>query len=53
MASSPTKPRITVSFTKQQWELIDRIMAEGRWGATRAEAIRNIFRDYVKQELGE
>jgi hypothetical protein len=45
--------QISVGFTQQQWELIDRLKAEGRWGDTREEIILNIFRDFVKQELGE
>jgi hypothetical protein len=44
---------ISVGFTQQQWELIDRLKCEGRWGATREEIVRNVLRDYVKQELGE
>jgi hypothetical protein len=45
--------KIVVSFTQQQWQLIDRLKAEGRWGTTREEIVHNLFRDYVKQELGE
>ena len=51
--ASDTASKIAVSFTQQQWQLIDGLKAEGRWGATREEIIRNVFRDYVKQELGE
>lgn len=49
----PTKRKITVGFTQQQWQLIDRLKAENRWGHTREEIVHNVFCDYVKQELGE
>jgi hypothetical protein len=45
--------RIKVAFTQQQWQLIDRLKIEKRWGQTREEILRSVFRDYVKQELGE
>lgn len=45
--------RVTVAFTQQQWQLLDRLKDEGRWGTTREEVVLNVFRDYVKQELGE
>jgi hypothetical protein len=48
-----TRAKVTVAFTQQQWLLIDRLKTEGRWGASREEIIRNVLRDYVKQELGE
>jgi hypothetical protein len=51
--TQPNKITISVGFTQQQWQLIDRLKAEGRWGATREEILRNVLRDYVKQELGE
>jgi hypothetical protein len=54
MATTSSDPiKISVGFTQQQWELIDRLKAEGRWGTSRQEVVRNVFRDYVKQELGE
>jgi hypothetical protein len=45
--------RVRVAFTEQQWILIDRLRAEQRWGQTREEIVLNVFRDYVKQQLGE
>jgi metal-responsive CopG/Arc/MetJ family transcriptional regulator len=51
--ASDDRVKISISFTQQQWQLIDRLKAEGRWGSTREEIVSNIFRDYVKQELGE
>jgi hypothetical protein len=45
--------KIAVGFTQQQWQLIDRLKDEGRWGDSRAEIVGNVFRDYVRQELGE
>ncbi len=45
--------KIKVGFTQQQWVLLDRLKAEKRWGGTREEIVHNVFRDYVKQMLGE
>lgn len=54
MATAPPHGvKLSVGFTQQQWELIDRLKAEGRWGKTREEIVRNVLRDYVRQELGE
>ena len=59
MAEPSRKPtqkrthRIKVAFTQQQWELLDRLKAEERWGASREEIVRAVLRDYIKQELGE
>ena len=47
------KRKITVSFTQQQWHLLDQLKGELRWGDTREEIVYSVFRDYVKQELGE
>lgn len=47
------KRTIKVAFTQQQWILLDRLKDEKRWGKTREEIVLNVFRDYVKQELGE
>lgn len=47
------KHTIKVAFTQQQWLLLDRLREEKRWGETREEIVLNLFRDYVKQELGE
>ena len=45
--------KIKVAFTQQQWILLDRLKAEKRWGRTREEIVRSVFRDYVRQVLGE
>ena len=50
---TPRPGRIRVAFTQQQWLLLDRLQAEKRWGARREDVVRRVFRDYVKQELGE
>src|SRR5260221_3235195 len=34
-------------------QLLDRLQAEKRWGPRRADVVRSVLRDYVKQELGE
>jgi len=55
MAKATRKGRrkIKVAFTQQQWELLERLKAEKRWGGKREEIVVGVFRDYVKQELGE
>jgi len=45
--------KIKVSFTQQQWLLLDRLKTEKRWGERREEIVVKVLRDYVKQELGE
>ena len=45
--------KIKVAFTQQQWEMLERLKAEKRWGDQRAQIVLGVFRDYVKQELGE
>lgn len=45
--------RIKVGFTQQQWQLLDRLKAEKRWGGRREEIVLSVFRDFVRQELGE
>ena len=44
---------IKLALTQQQWIRLDRLKEERRWGKTREEIVLNVFRDYVKQELGE
>lgn len=45
--------KVKVAFTQQQWLLLDRLKAEKRWGETREQIVHSVFRDYVKQMLGE
>ena len=49
----PRIHRIKVGFTQQQWQLLDRLKGEKRWGERRQEIVLNVFRDFVRQELGE
>jgi hypothetical protein len=52
--SAPKNPRkIRVGFTQQQWQLLDRLKGEKRWGERREEIVLKVFRDFVRQELGE
>jgi len=48
-----TPRKVKVAFTQQQWLLLDRLKTEKRWGRTREEIVGSVFRDYVKQVLGE
>jgi hypothetical protein len=48
-----TARKVKVAFTQQQWLLLDRLKAEKQWGRTREEIVHSVFRDYVKQVLGE
>src|SRR4051794_19330893 len=50
--SASRSRRMKVRFTGQQLVLIDKIVAEGTMGSTRAEVIRAMFRQYLLQTLG-
>jgi len=52
-AHGKSRRPVKLAFTQQQLELLDRLKAEQRWGKTREEIVLAVFRDYVKQELGE
>ena len=43
---------LVVRFTQQQRELLERLRREGTFGATYGEVVRNVFRDFVKQQSG-
>ncbi len=45
---APRPTRIKVAFTQQQWQLLDRLQAEKRWGPRRADVVRSVLRDYAK-----
>jgi len=44
---------VTVKFTEQQLVLINKVVAEGRMGTSREDVILAMFREYVRQTLGE
>ena len=49
--SSHEKTKIVeVGINQQQYVVIERLRAEKQFGATDGEIIRNIFREFVKQE---
>lgn len=48
-----SRRKLKIAFTQQQLELLDRLKTEERWGKTREQIVLAVFRDYVKQELGE
>lgn len=49
--SSDEKTKIVeVGINQQQYVIIERLRVEKQFGATDGEIIRNIFREFVKQE---
>jgi hypothetical protein len=53
MADSPSLEGaqiIDVTFNQQQYVIIERLKAEGQFGRTDEEIIRNIFLEFLRQE---
>jgi hypothetical protein len=52
MADSPSDaPQIIeVTFNQQQYVIIERLRAEGQFGRTDEEIVRNIFLEFLRQE---
>ena len=40
---------VEVEFTQQQDVILERLRREGRYGATDAEIIRNVFQEFLRQ----
>ena len=43
---------LKVPFTEQQLALLNKVLAEGRYGSTMEEVCRNVFREYAQQYFG-
>ena len=41
---------IEVTFNQQQYVIIEKLKAEGQFGRTDDEIVRNIFLEFLKQE---
>jgi hypothetical protein len=53
MADSPSSDGvqiIEVTFNQQQYVIIERLKAEGQFGRTDEEIVRNIFLEFLRQE---
>ena len=50
--TADSKVKIKLKFTHQQMVLLDRLMAEGKFGDSYEEVIPAVFREYVKQTFG-
>ena len=52
MADSPSDGEqiIEVTFNQQQYMTIEKLKAEGQFGRTDEEIIRNIFLEFLRQE---
>ena len=51
MADQTTK--VTVTFTQQQMELLERLKNEGTFGSDYPEVIKTIFRESIRQKFGK
>lgn len=47
------KIKVTVTFTPQQMELLDKLKREGAFGSDYPEIIATVFRNYIRQQFGE
>ena len=43
---------VTVTFTLQQMEVLDKLKEEGAWGADHSEVVAALFREFIRQEYG-
>jgi len=53
MADSPSADgaeKIEVTFNQQQYVIIEKLKAEGQFGRTDEEIVRNIFLEFLRQE---
>jgi len=50
MADSKDEETIDVPFNQQQYVAIEKLRAEGKFGQTDEEIVRNIFLEFLKQE---
>ncbi len=51
MPSKTTK--VTVKFTQQQIELLDKLAQEGTYGKTYPDIVVAVFRQYITQTFGK
>ena len=45
--------KITVKFTQQQMELLDRLKQEGKFGEDYPEIVVALFHEYIRQTFGK
>jgi hypothetical protein len=43
---------VTVTFTLQQMEVLDKLVREGAFGADHSEVVAALFREFIRQEYG-
>ena len=43
---------LTVTFTRQQMEALDKLKEEGAFGADHSEVVAALFREFIRQEYG-
>ena len=44
---------VTVTFTQQQMELLDKLKEEGTFGSDYPEIVAALFRAYIDQQFGK
>ncbi len=47
------KTKVTVKFTQQQIELLEKLKKEGRFGSNYAEIIANLFHESMRDAFGK
>jgi hypothetical protein len=48
--SSDSEQITEVTFNQQQYVVIERLKAEGQFGGTDGEIVRNVFLEFLRQE---
>jgi hypothetical protein len=48
--SSDSEQIVDVTFNQQQYVVIEKLKAEGQFGRTDEEIVRNIFLEFLRQE---
>ena len=43
---------VTVTFTLEQMEVLDKLVKEGACGADHSEVVAALFREFIRQEYG-
>ncbi len=47
------KTKVTITFTQQQMELLDKLRQEGTFGTSYPEIVAKVFREAIRQQFGE
>jgi len=43
---------VTVTFTQQQMEVLEKLRREGTYGADNSSVVATLFREFIRQQYG-